>query len=158
MRTLRIALILLLFSLAVGAFAHQAEATGPTQADLAHRTYLPLVSISADVPQPRDTVTGMVWNDANGNGVQDPGESALAGIPVALTATPIGSSVDPTSSQLALLTDAQGAYHFKVDPGYNYTVQVLADTSHYTATTPAQRTFQTPTTAPLIFAFGLKPR
>ena len=158
MLRLRTALILLLVALAVGTFARQAEATGPTQPGLTYRAYLPLVAVSATPPQARDMVMGIVWNDANGNGVQDPDESALAGIPVSLTATHLDSGADPTSSLLAIRTDAHGAYSFKVFPGYSYTVQVMADTTHYTATTPTQQTFQTPSTSALYFAFGLKPR
>ena len=158
MLRLRTALILLLVAFAVGTFARQAETTSAAQPDLTYRAYLPLVAVSAEPSRARDSVTGIVWNDANGNGVQDAGETGLAGIPVALTATPLDSGAAPTSSLLAIRTDAQGAYHFKVFPGYSYTVQVMADTTRYTATTPTQQTFQTPTTSMLAFAFGLKPR
>ncbi|MFN8485119.1 MAG: SdrD B-like domain-containing protein [Anaerolineae bacterium] len=156
MRSLKIALILLIVALAVGALAHRAEATGPAQADLAFRTYLPLVTVSADALPPRDTLTGVVWQDADGNGSQEAGESGLAGVPVVLTAAPL--SGDPTSSQFAIRTDAHGAFQFKLYPGYRYAVQVMADAARYTPTTPTEYTFQTPTPAAPQFAFGLKPR
>ncbi|MFN8498006.1 MAG: SdrD B-like domain-containing protein [Anaerolineae bacterium] len=156
MRLVKIALILLLVALTVGTVAGRADATGPSQPDTPYHAYLPLVAVSAPLPQPRDTLTGVVWDDANGNGAQDAGESGLAGIPVALTATPL--SDDPTSSVFAIRTDAQGGFQFKLYPGYTYTLAVMADGARYTTTTPAQYTFQTPTPFAAQYAFGLKPR
>ncbi|MFN8475486.1 MAG: SdrD B-like domain-containing protein [Anaerolineae bacterium] len=158
MRSLKIALILMLVALSVGSFAHRAEATGPAQSDLAYRTYLPFVAVSTSAAKTHDTLTGIVWDDANGNGIQDPGENGLAGIAVALTATPLTNNDDPTSSMFAIRTDAQGAFQFKLYAGYSYTIQVLADAASYTPTTPTQRSFQTPTSFAPQFAFGLKPR
>ncbi|GAB2560969.1 SdrD B-like domain-containing protein [Leucobacter ruminantium] len=49
-----------------------------------------------------------VWNDLNGNGVQDAGEPGIAGVPVRLT----GTDVDGNAVSLQTTTDANGKYLF----------------------------------------------
>lgn len=50
-----------------------------------------------------------VWNDVNGNGLQDPGEPPIQGVTVRLYAPGAG----PTASPLAVaITDADGNYYF----------------------------------------------
>jgi hypothetical protein len=60
-----------------------------------------------------------VWNDSNGNGLQDPGEPGVAGVTVRLL-DDTGAVVDETA------TDASGHYEFSwMDPG-SYRIQVVA--------------------------------
>lgn len=69
-------------------------------------------------PIPAGAIGDFVWNDLNGDGVQDPGEPGLAGVTVSLS----GSASATTT------TDASGAYLFSGLSSGNYTV---------TATLPA---------------------
>jgi uncharacterized repeat protein (TIGR01451 family) len=72
--------------------------------------------------QLQGTVSGVVFNDANGDGVQNAGEAGISGVTVALSG--VGSTT----------TDASGAYSFSsVAPGA-YTV-TETDPSGYTSTT-----------------------
>ncbi len=52
-----------------------------------------------------------IWNDANNNGIQDPGENPIAGVTVRLfrAGSPIGTAV----------TDTNGEYYFTSTPGSN---------------------------------------
>jgi hypothetical protein len=56
------------------------------------------------------TVTGLVWNDANRNGAQDAGEAGLAGATITLTQTKTAASVDAQGRRV--FTDADGRYRF----------------------------------------------
>jgi protocatechuate 3,4-dioxygenase beta subunit len=77
--------------------------------------------------QPQGTVSGTVFNDLNGNGVQDPGETGLGGVTVTLTPTSGGPSVTTT-------TTSNGGYLFTaVAPG-SYTV-TEADPTDFISTT-----------------------
>ncbi|NRR31166.1 carboxypeptidase regulatory-like domain-containing protein [Oxalobacteraceae bacterium] len=61
-----------------------------------------------------------VWNDSNANGVQDGGETGIAGVTVQLKDA--GGAVVATTT-----TDGTGAYHFDVSGGtYSVTVQTPA--------------------------------
>lgn len=71
----------------------------------------------------------LVWEDANGNGLQDAGEAGLAGVEVQLKAAN-GDVVATTT------TDASGNYHFDVAAG-TYSVTVKAPAG-YAATAPVQ--------------------
>ncbi|KQQ40375.1 hypothetical protein ASF61_06315 [Duganella sp. Leaf126] len=71
----------------------------------------------------------LVWEDANGNGVQDAGEAGLAGVEVQLKAAN-GDLVATTT------TDASGNYHFDVTAG-TYSVTVKAPAG-YAVTAQAQ--------------------
>ena len=78
------------------------------------------------------SITGHVFNDANHNGVQDPGEAALAGITVFLDLNHDGT-LDPFDS--AAVTDSGGTYTFSdLAPG-NYTVREVVP-SGYALTAP----------------------
>ena len=62
-----------------------------------------------------------VWNDANGDGVQDPGEGGLAGVTLTLTDS-VGTVVDTA------VTDSNGDYLFtNVPAGNNYMVTIDAN-------------------------------
>ncbi len=66
------------------------------------------------------TVGDRVWEDSNGNGVQDSGEAGIVGVKVDLKDAN-GNIVKTTT------TGADGKYSFTVDPG-KYTVSVTAPT------------------------------
>ncbi|WP_332855801.1 SdrD B-like domain-containing protein [Duganella sp. S19_KUP01_CR8] len=70
-----------------------------------------------------------VWEDTNGNGVQDGGEAGLSNVTVQLKDTD-GHVVSTTT------TDASGKYHFDVNPG-TYSVSVQAPAG-YAATVKGQ--------------------
>ncbi|OQX23245.1 MAG: hypothetical protein BWK80_27000, partial [Desulfobacteraceae bacterium IS3] len=74
------------------------------------------------------TVTGVVFNDVNGDGVQNPGEDGIPNVKVELLG-PDGKVIGETA------TNADGAYGFKnVAPG-SYTVRE-SDPDGFTSTTP----------------------
>jgi hypothetical protein len=83
---------------------------------------LAAVAASAQTPVPSGCMPsagllcGLVWQDTNGNGVQDANEPAIFGAVVVLVA--------PTGEQLFITsTDSSGAYGFPVAAG-TYTIQV----------------------------------
>src|SRR5262249_12780762 len=89
------------------------------------------------------TVGNFVWNDVNGNGVQDAAEPGLAGVTVTLSgADGAGYTVSATTT-----TDATGAYHFTEPPG-TYTVAAstppASAPSAISNTTPATDSTVTP--------------
>ncbi|GAB3563622.1 hypothetical protein GCM10027578_07670 [Spirosoma luteolum] len=82
------------------------------QVDLTHDV---AVQPKPVVPPAPATVGDLAFNDANSNGVQDPGEGGFAGLPVKLFQN--GTLVASTT------TNASGAYSFTgVTPGSGYTV------------------------------------
>ena len=67
------------------------------------------------IPKPA-TVGDTVWNDANGNGVQDPGEAGIPNVKVNLT--------DGSGNVVTVATDANGKYKFEsLMPG-SYTISI----------------------------------
>ena len=70
-----------------------------------------------------------VWEDTNANGVQDAGEAGIAGVTVQLKNADGGVVASTT-------TDANGGYHFDVNPG-TYSVTVVTPNG-YTATAASQ--------------------
>ena len=93
---------------------------------------VPRADIDAGVVYADGVVEDRVWNDANGNGLQDPGEAGAAGVAVALLKD--GAVVSTT------VTDGAGSYLFAgLDPRPTYTVQV---------TPPAGKEFTTPYQGP----------
>jgi hypothetical protein len=77
-----------------------------------------------EIVKPGVTVGNFVWEDLNGNGVQDSGEPGIAGVTLTLTGTKSGGgSVTDHAT-----TDANGHYLFSETPG-TYTVAV--DTSNF---------------------------
>lgn len=80
------------------------------------------------------TVGDFVWNDLNGNGIQDAGEPGIAGVTLTLTGTTVGGvSVSHTTT-----TDANGNYLFTEHPG-TYTVTITPPAG-YIATSTGQGT------------------
>jgi len=66
------------------------------------------------------SIGNLVWEDRNGNGVQDGGESGIAGVTVRLT----GTDSDGNSVDVSVVTDIDGVYRFEnLLPG-NYTITV----------------------------------
>lgn len=59
------------------------------------------------------TISGVKFNDLNGNGVRDAGEPGLAGV----TITRTGSINDPAGASLTTVTGADGAFSFTVPFG-----------------------------------------
>ena len=82
--------------------------------------------VSVTTPNPVQvsgaTISGMVFNDANGNGIQDTGEAAVAGRQVYLDLNGIG--VFATGDPIAT-TDAAGHYGFGGLSAGNYLVRLV---------------------------------
>ncbi len=72
-------------------------------------------------------IGNLVWGDADGDGVQDPGENGMQNIPVGL--------YDAAGNFLsATITDASGAYHFTgLAYGQTYRVQVFPPSGYTTS-------------------------
>ena len=80
-------------------------------------------TITFNVPSPSTAVIGdRVWEDTNGNGIQDDGEAGIAGVLVTLKDAN-GAPVATTT------TDGSGNYHFTVNAG-TYSVAVTAPTGY----------------------------
>jgi hypothetical protein len=87
---------------------------------------LPLASVAATPAAAAQStmcasggLCGFVWNDANNNGVQDAGESGIAGAVVSLVYPGVTEPYAVTS------TDSDGFYFFQVGPGsYTLAVQI----------------------------------
>ncbi len=63
-----------------------------------------------DITCGAQTVTGLVWNDANRNGAQDAGEAGLTGATVTLTQAHTAASIDGAGRRV--FTDKDGRYRF----------------------------------------------
>src|SRR5262249_10272066 len=88
---------------------------------------------------PGATVTGKVFDDADGDGVQDPNEDGMSGVTVTL------ATADGTGSRTTT-TDSAGNYKFEdVAPGA-YTVSQKAPKGFTTTTAPAAVTVSGGTT------------
>jgi uncharacterized repeat protein (TIGR01451 family) len=93
------------------------------------------------LPVPASLV-GVVWNDADGDGVRDPDESGIPGVTVTVTGDPDGDGVDTV---IELVTDADGAYATDLPAG-DWTVTVDASTYPFglAPTTPLTDTVTVP--------------
>ena len=92
---------------------------------------LGLISIACD-PSPVE-IGNRIWNDTNDNGIQDPGEPGLAGIPVILRG--------PNNFSATVTTNANGNYYFTDATGtngngFNYGLTLTSGAS-YTLSFPA---------------------
>ena len=94
-------------------------------------------------PAPKYTISGAVFNDANGNGVKESGEAGLSGVTISL------------SNGATAVSDANGTYSFSNVPTGSYVVTAPAQ-SGYTQTTPASVNV-TVTNANITANFGYKP-
>ena len=96
------------------------------------------------------TIGNLVFQDTNGNGVQDAGEPGISGITVILR--------DPNGNVIATTTtDANGNYQFvNVPPGINYTVTLVPPTG-FAPTTPSLVTVNPPIGGAGVANFGLQP-
>ena len=94
------------------------------------------------------TIGNFVWNDLNGNGVQDAGEPGVPNVTLTLTGTTAGGQAVTATTT----TDANGLYQFTEPPG-TYTVTVTTPAGYTpTATgkgTPATDSNVTPSTTTL---------
>ncbi len=77
------------------------------------------------------SLSGLVFNDGNGNGQKDAGENGLSGVPTWLDANDNGVL---DQGEVSLLSDAQGQYSFtSLVPG-NYVVRASAATGRWLST------------------------
>ena len=97
------------------------------------------VTASAQTRVVAATVAGTVYNDLNGNGIQDPGESGIGGVTVDLFAPGAdGLLGSPDDALVATTTTAgDGSYTFTGLAAGSYLV-TETDLSGYTSTTPNQ--------------------
>jgi hypothetical protein len=65
-----------------------------------------------------------IWNDADGNGVQDPGEAGIGGVVVALKDGSGNPILDSNGNPVTATTAPDGSYSFPSLPQGNYTVEV----------------------------------
>lgn len=68
------------------------------------------------------SIGDLVWDDLNGDGVQDPGEPGLAGVTVTITL--------PDGSTRTTVTDADGHYGFDGLPAGSFTITFTAPTGY----------------------------
>ncbi len=110
---------------------------------------------SADVTGNANTgaIGDRVWSDADGDGVQDPGELGLSGVTVELW---YDSNDDGIIDALyaSTTTDATGHYVFDNLPAGIYIVKVTAGVTGYTQTGDPDGTLDGMTTQPIVLAPG----
>ncbi|WP_347250248.1 SdrD B-like domain-containing protein, partial [Zoogloea sp.] len=100
-------------------FTFQVRDTGGTDGCGGNDLDLTPNTLTFSVPPPAKAIIGdTVWEDVNGNGLQDAGEIGIGGVTVQLR-DPQGNLVQTTT------TDAAGKYSFTVNPG-SYFVTVVA--------------------------------
>ncbi len=81
------------------------------------------------------TLRGRIWNDANSNGIQDPGEPGLQNVRVALVYDRNNNNlVDTYDGIISTTSLVDGAYEFKAIAQGNYLLRVLPQPG-YTGTT-----------------------
>jgi uncharacterized repeat protein (TIGR01451 family) len=84
------------------------------------------------------SVFGTVYADQNQNGVLDPGETGLGGVPVAISGTAFAGTTlarpltaADVAGGLTAITDATGGYSFPTLPEGSYTIQVVTQPAGY---------------------------
>ena len=92
-------------------------------------------------------ITGTVWNDQNGDGLQDPTEPGLAGWTIFLDASPANTVLDP--GEPSTITDANGRYHFRNLAAGDYEVTEVLPAGWDIADVPGSDWKQTVTVAAL---------
>ncbi len=89
------------------------------------------------VPTTKAVIGNFVWSDADGDGVQDPGEPGIGGVTLGLLKDADNNGTFETTVTTTT-TAADGSYYFfGVDPG-KYKVEVTSALSGYTLTTGPQ--------------------
>ena len=68
------------------------------------------------------TITGIVFNDANGNSIQDNGETGIADMTVSLDDAVLRQAGRSTHTTRTALTDSNGVYTFSNVPAGQYTL------------------------------------
>ncbi len=109
-----------------------------------------------DTNNPGPGVTGAigdhVWIDANGDGVQDPGEAGIPNVTVMLYTDPDGNGVYDTVAGTTT-TDAAGNYIFDNLPAGSYVVSVTPPAG-YNQTGDPDDTLDNRTTSPVVLGPG----
>ncbi|MFN8529737.1 MAG: SdrD B-like domain-containing protein, partial [Anaerolineae bacterium] len=81
---------------------------------------------------PNDTIVGVVFNDLDGNGTQDPGDTNMSGVTVYLDTNNNGSL---DGGETSTVTDASGAYSFTSLAAGSYNVRIVPSASFSVTTT-----------------------
>ena len=101
-----------ILTVGAGFIGTPAPTASPTLAPTANPTEAPTTAPTASpTAVPAARISDRVWNDVNGNGVQDAGEPGLAGVSVTLKACDSGVVFGTTVS------DLNGMYEFDAPPG-----------------------------------------
>jgi uncharacterized protein (DUF2141 family) len=94
-----------------------------------------LALINVCVPTGTGSIGDTVFNDANGNNVQDPGETGIPNVPLTLTgAGPDGQFGTPDDTTQTTTTDNNGNYRFSNLPAGSYRVAVTNPPAGFTPT------------------------
>ena len=101
---------------------------------------------------PAGTVTGIVFNDKNGNGIQDPGEEGLPGISVSIIDSNTGQVIATT------ITDENGNYTFDNVPTGEYNVIVGEGPEGTKPSTPTSQTITVENNSTTNVEFGFEPQ
>lgn len=95
------------------------------------------VTVSAGAPE-NGSVAGLIFDDANGNGVQNSGEAGIAGAAVTLTDENAGAEGASAALVRSATSAGNGTYRFDNVPPGDYTVIVSPPPGH-TVIGPTQR-------------------
>ncbi len=86
---------------------------------------------------PPNSFGDFVWNDLNGDGIQDIGEPGLGGIEVRLCGTTFGGGGDCNTLDILETTDINGNYLFsEFNNAEEFRVEILTIPLGFTPTTP----------------------
>ncbi len=80
------------------------------------------LEIDAGFYLPKGTISGYVWADVNGNGVQEAGEEGVAGVAIQLYTDAdvwVGSTVSAADGTWSLIDVMSGQYYLAFDPSTN---------------------------------------
>ncbi len=106
---------------------------------------VPTVQASAAITTVMASIGDRVWEDTDGNGVQDSGEIGLPGVLISLTL--------PGGAVITTTTDVSGTYHFNSLHSGNYTVTVDSSTlSAYYVPTTGNQPLPVPLTAGQVYS------
>ena len=93
------------------------------------------------------TVSGVAFEDTNGNGARDPGEAGITNIAIDVTG----------SEEVRVYTDETGTFHFLAEEGASYTVTTAAPDCYTRSTSPATYSFTYAMASPPDVRFGFQP-